>query len=219
MLRDMSTVIARFLDIPTGNVSDALFDLGFEPCSIPGPAALSPGQPRFAGPAFTVKQRAKSNPVGPGHTRHAEAIDAMASPGDVVVIDVGGRTDVCTLGGLLARRGKRRGLAGFLVNGCVRDAADIQDAGFPVHCLGTAPRKSSVELETESIGKPVVIGGCRIAPGDLIICDDTGAVMVPGQAIEEVLALASEIKRREDAVLTRLENGTSLHEAFELIDG
>jgi 4-hydroxy-4-methyl-2-oxoglutarate aldolase len=211
------TIATRFLAIPTGNVADALFELGFEACSIPGPAALTPGQRRFAGPAFTVQQQAKSNPAGPGRTRHLEVIDAIAAPGDVIVIDVGGRADVCTLGGLLARRGKARGLAGFLVNGCVRDAADIAESGFPVHCLGTAPRKSAVALETASIGQPVTIGDCRITPGDLIVGDDTGAVMVPRDAAEHVLARATEIQRREDAVASRLDSGISLKDAFELV--
>jgi 4-hydroxy-4-methyl-2-oxoglutarate aldolase len=210
----LPAVVSGFLAMPTGNIADALFELGFAPCSIPGPKALAPGQRRFAGPAFTVQQRPKSNAAGPGRTRHLEAIDALAAPGDVVVIDVAGRTDVCTLGGLLARRAKIRGLAGFLVNGCVRDAADIEETAFPVHCLGTAPRKSTVELETASIAEPVVIGGCPIVPGDLIVCDDTGAVMVPAHAAEQVLARAEEIAQREDVVASRVDQGVSLKEAF-----
>ena len=102
MTNDLDELVPQFLTIATGNISDALFELGIEPCSVPGPTALVPGQPRFAGPAFTVQQRAKGNPAGPGRTRQLEVIDAIAAPGDVIVIDVGGRTDVCTLGGLLA---------------------------------------------------------------------------------------------------------------------
>jgi 4-hydroxy-4-methyl-2-oxoglutarate aldolase len=215
MSHDQVTPAGLFRGIPTGNISDALFQLGIEPCSITGPVPLSPDQAAFAGPAFTVQQVAKTNAGGPGRTRHAEAIDVLARPGDVVVIDVGGRMDVCTLGGLLARRGQDRGLAGFLVNGCVRDAADIRSTGFPVHCLGTSPRKSSVELETASIGEPVVIGGCRIAPGDLIAADDTGSVVVPAHAISKVLALALDIKRQEDIVTSRISSGSSLAGAFE----
>jgi regulator of RNase E activity RraA len=216
MASDLDELVPQFLTIATGNISDALFELGIEPCSVPGPTALVPGQPRFAGPAFTVQQRAKGNPAGPGRTRQLEVIDAIAAPGDVIVIDVGGRTDVCTLGGLLALRAKARGLAGFLVNGCVRDAADIAASEFPVHCLGTAPRKSSVELETASIGEPVQIGGRRIAPGDLIVCDDTGAVMVPHDAAERVLTRAREIQRREEAVVSQVESGMSLRDAFRV---
>jgi 4-hydroxy-4-methyl-2-oxoglutarate aldolase len=130
---------------------------------------------------------------------------------------VDGRLDVCTLGGLLALRGKERGLAGFLVNGCVRDAADIRATGFGVHCLGTSPRKSSVELETASIGEPVTIGGCLIGPGDFIVADDTGAVVIPAGDTDRVLALALDIKRREDLVTGRIGAGSSLAGAFESI--
>lgn len=214
MVAESSDVLSQFRKIPTGNIADALVGVGVSGGVVEGPVAISRSQPSYAGWAVTVQQTGKTG-EGPGSPRHRDVIDDLASPDAVVVIDVGGRTDVCSLGGLLAQRAKYRGLAGLVVNGCVRDANDIVKSGFPVHCVGTSPKKSSVELDTESIDEPLEINGCVVRSGDLIVGDDTGVVCVPRSIVDEVLVAAAAISVLEDGVAAQIDAGVSIVDAFD----
>ena len=103
----------------------------------------APGQ-RIVGTAVTLRQIRKTEADDPkaGMVRHSELLGGLASEGDVVVIDVGGYTDVCSWGEVHSRRSQRNGVAGALIHGAVRDVAEILESGFPVACRGFSPVKS-----------------------------------------------------------------------------
>jgi regulator of RNase E activity RraA len=176
------------------------------------PLALT--QPRTAGFAFTVKQMPRhQEAVGDKLAKHSQVIDELASAGDVLVIDVGGRLDICSGGALLALRAQLRGLAGWVVNGCVRDVQEIVALGFPVHCCGTSPIKSSPALETVGINVPVEFAGIQVKTGDLMVADDTGVVVVPAGRAAEVLGQAMHIQKIEEKVAELLRAGLNFREA------
>src|SRR5690554_224933 len=135
---------------------------------------LAATQPRTVGWAYTIKQMQRhQDDKGYTLTKHADVVDQLASEDDVIVFDVGGRMDVCTGGALMALRAQIRGIRGFVVDGCFRDVQEIIQLGYPVHCRGTSPIKSSPDLETVAVHIPVQLNGVQVKPGDLIVADDT----------------------------------------------
>jgi len=207
-------LIDGFKETPTGNVSDAMDGLGIPRGVVKGLKPLSLAQPRTAGFAFTVKQMPRHQTAeGNKLAKHLSVIDQLSSPGDVVVIDVNGGLETSTGGALLALRAKIRGLSGWIVNGCIRDVNEIVALGFPMHCVGTSPVKSAGFLETVGIQIPVEIGGVQIKPGDLVVADDTGVVVVPSSRAAEVLKEAQRITKNEEKVAELLRAGLNFADA------
>lgn len=198
MAKDLK-LIKALKEIPTGNISDAMAKLGLPSgVLVDGPKAVDIHQPHMAGYACTVQQMPRHQTAeGKNLSKHLDVINSIAEEGDVLVVDVGKRTDVCSGGGMLALRAKVRGLKGFLINGCYRDIADVVNEEFPLFCLGSTPTKSSPLLETVGINVTVMIGGVQIRPGDIVVGDDTGVVVIPATEAERVLAVASRIKKVE----------------------
>lgn len=186
-------------ELPTGNLADAMAKLKLPAgVMVDAPRAISPNQPRMAGYARTLVQMPRHQTAeGASLAKHLEVINATAQPGDVLVMDVGGRMDACSGGGLLALRAKVRGLAGFVVNGCYRDTNDVAKIGFPLFCTGTSPMKSSPLLETVAVNQTVVIGGVQVRPGDILVGDDTGIVVLPAQWAADILRVARRIQQVE----------------------
>jgi regulator of RNase E activity RraA len=187
--------------VSTTHVSDALDDLGIADCVIGGFNYLGPQDHTAIGPAFTLKQEvvAVASEAPKGAARHGEAAQALASPGDVLVIDVGGDTTVCSWGEAHTLRATARGLGGVLINGATRDSAGIARRAFPLSCVGYSPVRSAERLKTIAIGRPVKIGGLIIRPGDIVAMDSDGVVCVPSERAEEVLAKARQIRDYETA--------------------
>lgn len=212
-------LIEAFLKVPTGNVCDAMIQLSVPLGVIQGLHELDPNQKRAVGFAVTVKQMERHQAAeGKNLATHSRVIDMQLEYGDLLVLDVGGRTDVCSGGALLARRAKMQGASGFIVNGCLRDIREIRKLDFPVHLLGGSPIKSSVHLQTVGIDIPVEIGGVQVNPGDVIITDDTGIVVLPAQYAEAVLAKALEINSKEVTLEALISEGKSFTEAATLVN-
>lgn len=211
-------LLKEYENISTSNVADAMAQLGI-PCGVldANLHPLSLTQRRAAGIAVTVKQMVRSQLAeGASLAKHSKIIDEVLNPGDLMVIDVGGRTDVCTGGFLLALRAKTRGAAGYVINGCLRDIREIAELDFPVHLIGCSPTKSAPMLQTVGINIPLEIGGVQINPGDLVLTDDTGIVVIPMVHAEAVLSKAKEINAKENHLQQLLEQGLSFSEAVKI---
>lgn len=212
-------LIEGFLKVPTGNVCDAMVQLGVPLGVIQGLHALDPNQRQAVGVAVTVKQMERHQTAEAKNlATHSKVIDGQLEYGDFLVLDVGGRTDVCSGGALLARRAKMQGASGFIVNGCLRDIREIGKLDFPVHLLAGSPIKSSLHLQTVGVNIPVEVRGVQINPGDVIITDDTGIVVLPAQSAESVLAKALEINSKEVALESLISEGKSFAEAATLVN-
>jgi 4-hydroxy-4-methyl-2-oxoglutarate aldolase len=193
-----NAAIAR---IGTGPVSDAMEQLRLPRSVITGWRYIGPDPTAtLVGPAFTLRQSPKARAVAhdEDRTRQREVVGELAQPGDVIVIDVGGRTDVCTWGENHSMRAKDRGIAGLVVHGAVRDSAWIARLGFPVLCRGVSPVASKWDLESVAIDEPLTIGGVLIRPGDLIYGDADGVIVIPSEQIIVVLERALAIHHAEE---------------------
>ena len=214
---DKLELLKRFEKLPTGNIADAMRKLGVTCKTVIGLHPLNPEQKRGAGYAVTVQQMERSvDQEKAVLTKHGHVIDTMLGMGDLLVIDVGGKETPCTGGALLAMRANMLGAAGFLVNGCLRDLGEIRKLGFPVYLKGGSPVKSSPQLETVGINVPVEINGTQIVPGDLIVMDETGVVVVPPQYAERVCQAAEEILTLEEQVEGFVRQGYGVEESFDL---
>jgi 4-hydroxy-4-methyl-2-oxoglutarate aldolase len=138
-----------------------------------------------------------------------------APPGSVIVCDAGGRIDGGYFGELAALDARNRGIVGFVIDGSVRDAAELEELGFPVFCVGTAP--ASCKKETaRSVGEPITVRGVGISPGDRVVADRDAVVVVPSPAWPEVQAKAEAVRVSEDEIRCRLRAGQRLSDMLSL---
>ena len=189
-------VIQGFAGIMTGVVSDALdrggaMDYGIKPVG-PGMTVL--------GPAITLKSR-------PTDSLARDAALKMAEPGDVLVIATGNYTVTGTWGDLASYNAKGLGLAGMVTDGLCRDIVGIREAEFPVFARGFAPN-APISSSDAQINVPVSVGGQLVHPGDIILGDENGIVVIPQQYAEDVLAASREILKKEDQAMADIAAGT-----------
>lgn len=164
---------------------------------------------RLAGPAVTAWCEAAD--YGPVH--HAIA---AAAPGDVIVIAAGGRTDAAMIGELLSGAARRKGIAGVVVDGPIRDLASLAAFDdFPVFSRGAVARGPS-SMERGSVNEPVVFGGIPVAPGDLVLGDDDGLVVIPAGELTASLPSAEAMVRAELGWEARLASGETTLEVFNV---
>lgn len=150
---------------------------------------------RIVGPAVTVLEGPTTEFLPPQHA--LELIDS-AAPGSVMVIAINGEPNVALWGGLMTAGAFARGLAGAVLDGGVRDIVEIRrDYDFPVIARSVSPGTTLGRFKTLGANTPVVCGGIEVNPGDIIVGDVDGVVVVPRAKAEEVLKMAQDIDRRE----------------------
>ena len=156
---------------------------------------------RLEGPAFTV-----SSPAANNLWLH-KAI-AVASAGDVLVVEVGGHYEAGYWGEIMTVAAQARGVVGLVIDGCVRDAEQITALGFPICSRGLCIRGTGKSTTPPgSLNEPIDIGDVTISPGDLIVGDGDGVVAIPSDRVEEVLEKSRRRLDKEAAVMERLRKG------------
>ncbi len=206
----MSNDPALWCELGSPNVADALRACGrFFQAMDAGIRPLAPTM-RVAGPAFTVR-------CYPGATWAMEKALELAPSGSVLVVDGGGVPDVILMGGLMSTRAQVRGIAGAVLDAAVRDVDDIIAIGFPVFSRHIAPRAGTfAEIgEWETV---VCCGRIPVRPGDWVVGDRNGVVVVPAEMLEAVRRKAQEIHTREASLYPLLKKGKSLAEASQAIE-
>jgi 4-hydroxy-4-methyl-2-oxoglutarate aldolase len=158
---------------------DAVMDIGIRPLWT---------SPRVAGPAFTVRC-----PAGDNLMLHA-AIH-RADRGSVIVVQAGD-TDYAVAGGNVCAVAQRRGIAAFVIDGVIRDIAEVREMGFPVFARGVIPIPGAKEVVTP-LNEPVLCGGVSVRRGDIVVADEEGVVVVPATRGAEVLERAADKLARE----------------------
>lgn len=189
------TLIQQFYTVTTASVADAVDQI----CGVRGYMhhSIKPrtSDKKIVGPAVTVKEGPTNDKLPPQHA--LELIDS-ASPGSVVVIGIDGESDVAVWGGLMTAGAVARGLAGAVLDGGVRDVTEIRrDYGFPVFSRSVSPGTTVGRFKTLAANVPVVCGDITVNPGDLIVADTDGVVVVPQAHVLAVLALALDIEKKE----------------------
>ena len=179
-----SQIVEAFRALPVANVSDCMSRM------TAGGASLRPYHAKgvLAGPAFTVKTR-------PGDNLMIHKALHMAKPGDVIVVDAGGDVTNALIGELMVATAVKNGIAGFVMNGAIRDVDAIGAGTFPVYAAGVTHR-GPYKDGPGSINVPISLNGMVINPGDLILGDADGLLCVP---IDEAQALLEATRRKQDA--------------------
>ncbi len=154
---------------------------------------------RVAGPARTVRCR-------PGDNLALHHVIAAASPGDVIVADYGGSCDSGPFGEIMALACQLRGIAGLVIDGAVRDSAEIAAMGFPVFARGLDIR-GTTKRDRGEIDIALEIGGVRITPGDMIVADADAVIVLPAAAARAALAAAEARAAGEARMMERLRAG------------
>ena len=191
-----AALIDALSKVTTATLTTVLLKKGLRNVWLRGAAPLNPGQPRLVGRAFTLRfvparedlatPESWSSPIS---TR--AAIEAMPE-GCICVTDAMGVSDAGIFGDILCARMKKRGVAALVTDGVVRDVAGVRATGLPVWCSGVAAPPSVAGLTFVNWQEPVACGGVAVFPGDMIVVDDDGAVLIPAALVEEVAAQATE---------------------------
>ena len=161
-------------------------------------AALRPDM-KLAGCALTVDVR-------PGDNLMIHAAIALAKPGDVLVIDGKGDRSAALMGTIMMTACQRLGLAGVIIDGAARDSLEIEEMGFPVFCVGTNPNGPTKNVAGR-IGHPVSCGGVTVHPGDLVVADADGVVVVERGRVEALLPLARKKVQDEASRIAQIKQG------------
>ena len=141
---------------------------------------IHPNIARIAGPAVTVQ-------VPPGDFLMIPEAMTRTRPGDVLVIDAGGETKRSVWGEYFSTWAQRLGLSGLIIDGATRDVGDIEALGFPVFARATTPRKPTMTGPGE-VNAPISCGGVCVIPGDIVVADGEGVIVVPLRHLDRVLA-------------------------------
>lgn len=191
-----SSYVESFRQLPVANVSDSMSRLAA------GGPKLRPMHARgvLAGPALTVRTR-------PGDNLMLHKAIEMAEPGDVIVVDGGGDLTNSLMGELMLARAIRRGVAGFVIYGAIRDAEAFIERNLPTYALGVTHRGPYRDGPGE-IGVTIAIEGMVVEPGALMLGDMDGVLTVPTPDLDTVLAAAKAKHAAETRQMAETEDGT-----------
>lgn len=204
--------IKNFMYASTATVSMQMLKRGFRNTAVSGVKPLNPKATRLVGPAYTLRyipgREDLDKPPTPNDPPTAQrAAIEESPPGHVLVIGTEGNTRSGTLGDILALRLKVRGVAGVLSDGAMRDTPVIGDFDFPVYCVAAAAPPSMNHLHPVEVQTPVGICGVAVYPGDVIVADGDGAIVVPRHLADEVARDSFEQERLEKFVAIRVGQG------------
>jgi regulator of RNase E activity RraA len=199
----------------TGAVADILDDLGLHEQCLPANIRPVRDDMKVAGPVYTV--RGRSRPADDGtdpRYRQMDMLDGIFE-GSVVVIDPGDEITAAHWGELMSHTAKAKGATGVVIAGGVRDTPEILKMGFPCFRRYHSPLTAVYRYDITDFGVPIRLGGVAIAPGDFIVGDIDGILIVPAGVVDEVIERAASVRSREDIVRQALDEGGSIRELFE----
>jgi len=199
----------KLMRLSTTNVSDALDALGLKGSTY-GIRPIWNGAPKVVGRAVTIKITAAGLTPSKNHLG-VHAIQA-AEKGDVIVIDNGGRLDTSCWGDILANGAKQKGVSGVVIDGACRDIDDYVEIGFPVYSRGAVVATARGRIMEDATNVLIQFGGVQVRPGDYVIGDLSGVVIIPQEKMEEVVAKAETLLDKEQKMVADLRSGMSMLE-------
>jgi 4-hydroxy-4-methyl-2-oxoglutarate aldolase len=201
------SIIAGLRELPTATISDALDRLGIVGQCL----GIAPLDPRFrlVGRAFTLRYR-PTGLVDKGNV--GDYIDDVP-PGEIVVLDNAGRLDCTVWGDILTAVSNRRGVGGTVIHGVCRDVQRALDLNYPIFSRGRYMRTGKDRVEVESMNQPVSLGEVQVRPGDILVGDADGLLVIPRVREAEVFDTAREIEDAEQAIERETAKGIRLDDA------
>lgn len=194
-VRPPAELVEGFRDIPVANISDNMGRIAcLDTCIKPF------NKTPLLGTAFTVK-------VAPGDNLMLHKAIDLAKPGDVIVVDGEGSTAHALMGEIMFRYAISRGITGFILDGCIRDVDSLSNLDFPVYAKGVNP-KGPYKNGPGEINFPISCGGQVIRPGDILVGDSDGVVVIRPEDANEILMKASAQNVQEVQAFKNILNGT-----------
>lgn len=215
---DPSTIdVLKGVGTPT--IANVLLRHGLRRTMMQGVRPLDSDQPPLAGVAYTLRFIPSREDLdslaqyAEPTNLHRRAIEECPA-GAVLVIDANGRTDASSMGDLMARRLRSRGGAGVVTDGGFRDMAGIVDTGLPCFQRAPAAPATPTALHPVALNEPIGCGGVAVYPGDLIVGDRDGVVVVPAHLVGEIATAAHEALQYESFAEQEIDRGRSIFEVF-----
>lgn len=203
--------------LPTALLADAMEALGMKPAVLSSSIRLVIGT-RLVGRARTVQKR-----VLPSNATQADLAPSLAAglyevidschPGDVIVLAVEGDPSCANFGGNMAFRASMLGVRGVVTDGAIRDIQELDDLGLAAFAKATTPKSSRGSFAITGKNEPVLCGGVRIVPDDIIVGDRDGVLAITPSALNDIVARAEAILAREGEMRAFMRGGGTLTEA------
>jgi len=200
--------------VTTATITTMLLKKGIRRCWMNGAKPLAAKGERVVGRAFTLRfvpvREDLATPESWGHPISTRAAIEEMLEGAIVVADAMGVTSAGIFGDIVCARMKKRNIAALVTDGVVRDRAGVLMSALPIWCAGVAAPASVNGLTFVGWQQPIGCGGCAIFPGDVIVADDDGAVVIPQAMLEFVAREGAEHELYESWVFSEVENGVKL---------
>jgi regulator of RNase E activity RraA len=200
--------------VTTATITTILLKRGIRRSWMKGPVPLIVDQERVVGEAFTLRfvpmREDIATPESWSSPRSTRAAIEEMPEGAVVVADARGFNEAGIFGDILLERMKQRGVAALVTDGAMRDGAGVAEVGLPVWCQGLAAPPSIAGLTFAGWQEPVGCGAVAVFPGDVIVADDDGAVVVPAALVKHVCEMGPEQERLESWLMEEVRGGAKL---------
>ena len=206
---------AKLLEVSTATLTTQMLKRGFRNVYMSGVRPLHQGGPRMVGEATTLRcipaREDLDSLEALASTKHPQrkAIETIAA-GHVLVVDCRGELGAAGVGAILVARLKARGAAGFVCDGGVRDAGEAASLGLPVFAAGSSAPPSVMRHHAVAIDQPIGCGGVAVYPGDVVVGDGDGVVVLPAPLAAEVAEAAHEQERLEQFIMAEIQAGKPL---------
>jgi regulator of RNase E activity RraA len=209
-----TALLSALRQITTATIATVLLKKGIRRAWMKGPKPLAENQPRIAGRAFTLRfvpvREDLATPASWSSPRSTRAAIEEMPEGCIAVIDAMGVTEAGVFGDILAQRMKVRGVAGLVTDGVMRDKAGVLETQLPVWCAGIAAPASVAGLTFVGWQEPIGCGGVAIYPGDVVVADGDGTIVIPAALVEEIARLGAEQERLEAWIMDEVKQGKAL---------
>lgn len=219
METDASQLVDRLGRLETGQLCDVLAEAGLPDQALSPAIRHVTGERRFAGIALPARGRMLAQTQRPIGTLSNAALDEAAFPRAVVMIDTGGFLGGGCLGGLIASSLRQRGAVAVVTDGAIRDAQEIGDLGLAAFAQAITPVAASRRWSLIEVGEPMTLPGVTapvdVRPGDLVLGDGDGVVVVPGAFAATIIEDTEELARIEERMAEALRAGEPRTEVFK----
>lgn len=207
-------VIETLSRVTTATITTVLLKKGLRNVWLRGARPIRTGMPRLVGRAFTLRfvpaREDLATPESWGSPISTRAAIEDMPAGCIAVVDSMGVQDAGIFGDILCARMARRGITALVTDGVVRDVQGVLGTNLPVWCSGAAAPASVAGLTFVAWQQPIACGGVAVFPGDVMVCDDDGAVLIPAALLDHVLQEAPEQERLEGWIMDEVNKGAAL---------
>jgi len=209
------TALATFKEVSTATLTTLLFKRGLRNAFLQGVRPLNPNGPRLVGPAYTLRYipaREDLDHLGvfKDHSHPQRKAVEDIPPGHVLVMDCRGDASAASAGSILVTRMMVRGAAGVVTDGGLRDSPEIAALPFPSYCKAPSAPTNLIKHHAVDINVPIGCGDVPVFPGDIVVGDGEGVVIVPADIAEEIAVEAKEQDLFETFVLEQVKGGRGI---------